>query len=45
MSGELKYAALPDEEVDQLIMQRLREIKELLREIRDLLRKAGADYE
>lgn len=43
MSGELRYADLPDEEVEQLILQRLREIKELLREVRDVLKK-GAGY-
>lgn len=44
MSEELRYASLSDEEVEQLLLQRLREIKELLREIRDVLRKAGAAY-
>lgn len=41
MSRELKYADLSDEEVEQLILQRLREIRMLLEEIRDILRKAG----
>jgi hypothetical protein len=41
VSRELKYADLSDEEVEQLILQRLREIRMLLEEIRDILRKAG----
>ncbi|MEM0226163.1 MAG: hypothetical protein QW407_05575 [Thermofilaceae archaeon] len=41
MSGELRYVELSDEEVDQLILQRLREIKELLKELRDVLKKAS----
>ncbi len=41
MSRELKYVDLSDEEVEQLILQRLREIRKLLEEIRDILRKAG----
>ncbi len=41
MSSELKYADLSYEEVEMLIMKRLREINELLREIRDILREAG----
>jgi uncharacterized protein YutE (UPF0331/DUF86 family) len=41
VSRELKYADLSDEEVEQLILQRLREIRKLLEEIRDILRKAG----
>lgn len=41
MSRELKYVGLSDEEVEQLILQRLREIRKLLEEIRDILRKAG----
>lgn len=44
MSGELKYVELSDEEVEQLILQRLREIKELLREVRDVLKKASGEY-
>ncbi len=39
MSGELKYADLSDEEVEELILKRLREIKELLREIRDIFKE------
>jgi len=38
---KLKYADLSDSEVEELIMKRLREMKELLREIRDLLKEAG----
>jgi predicted nuclease of predicted toxin-antitoxin system len=41
VSRELKYVDLSDEEVEQLILQRLREIRKLLEEIRDILRKAG----
>ncbi|MEM4871134.1 MAG: hypothetical protein QXF68_05670 [Thermofilaceae archaeon] len=41
MSGELRYVELSDEEVDQLILQRLQEIKELLKELRDVLKKAS----
>jgi hypothetical protein len=41
VSRELKYVGLSDEEVEQLILQRLREIRKLLEEIRDILRKAG----
>ncbi|MEM0023762.1 MAG: hypothetical protein QXU69_09025 [Thermofilaceae archaeon] len=41
MSGELRFVELSDEEVDQLILQRLREIKELLKELRDVLKKAS----
>ena len=41
MSRELKYVDLSDEEVEQLILQRLREIRKLLEEIREILRKAG----
>ncbi|MEM4019161.1 MAG: hypothetical protein QXG57_02955 [Thermofilaceae archaeon] len=41
MSGELRYVELSDEEVDQLILQRLREIKELHKELRDVLKKAS----
>ncbi len=41
MSQALKYVDLSDEEVEQLILQRLREIRKLLEEIREILRKAG----
>jgi predicted nuclease of predicted toxin-antitoxin system len=41
VSQALKYVDLSDEEVEQLILQRLREIRKLLEEIRDILRKAG----
>ena len=39
MSGEkrkLKYLDVSDDEVDMMILQRLREIKELLKEIKEL---------
>lgn len=42
MSGELKYAGLSDEEVEQLIIQRLRDIRKLLEEIREILKRASA---
>ncbi len=38
---KLKYINLSDEEIEELIMARVREMKELLREIRDLLKMAG----
>jgi len=41
VSRELKYVDLSDEEVEQLILQRLREIRKLLEEIREILRRAG----
>ncbi len=41
MSSELKYADLSYEEVELLIMKRLKEMNELLREIRDILKEAG----
>jgi uncharacterized protein YutE (UPF0331/DUF86 family) len=41
VSQALKYVDLSDEEVEQLILQRLREIRKLLEEIREILRKAG----
>lgn len=45
MSGrELKYLDLGDEEVEELILKRLREIKQVLSEIRDILRRAGIGY-
>ncbi len=45
MSGrELKYLDLSDEEVEELILKRLREIKQVLSEIRDILRRAGIGY-
>ncbi|MCC6040485.1 MAG: hypothetical protein LM565_06660 [Thermofilum sp.] len=45
MSGrELKYLDLSDEEVEELILKRLREIKQVLSEIRDILRRAGVGY-
>jgi len=39
--GELRYSELSDEEVEELLLKRLREIKELLREILRELRVAG----
>lgn len=41
---ELKYLDLSDEEVEELILKRLREIKQVLSEIRDILRRAGVGY-
>jgi hypothetical protein len=41
---ELKYLDLSDEEVEELILRRLREIKQVLSEIRDILRRAGIGY-
>jgi len=41
VSRELKYADLSDEEVEQLILQRLKEIRKLLEEMREILRRAG----
>jgi hypothetical protein len=41
---ELKYLDLGDEEVEELILKRLREIKQVLSEIRDILRRAGIGY-
>jgi len=38
---KLKYTDLSDSEVEELIMKRLREMKELLKEIRDILKEAG----
>ncbi len=46
MSGEeLRYLDLSDEEVEELILRRLREIKQVLSEIRDILRRAGVGHE
>ncbi len=36
--SELKYAEVSDEEVMRMIMERIREMKQLLSEIRDMLR-------
>lgn len=45
MSGrELRYLDLSDEEVEELILRRLREIKQVLSEIRDILRRTGIGY-
>jgi uncharacterized protein YutE (UPF0331/DUF86 family) len=41
VSRELKYADLSDEEVEQLILKRLKEVKKLLEEIRDILKRVG----
>jgi len=46
VSGEeLRYLDLSDEEVEELILRRLREIKQVLSEIRDILRRAGVGHE
>lgn len=45
MSGEeLKYLELSDDEVEELILKRLQEIKQVLSEIREVLRRAGVGY-
>jgi uncharacterized protein YutE (UPF0331/DUF86 family) len=38
---ELKYKDLSDEEVEELIQKRLREIKNVLSEIKEILQEAG----
>jgi len=38
---ELKYKDLPDEEVEELIQKRLKEIKNILIEIKEILQQAG----
>ena len=38
---KLKYLEASDEEVEEKLLARLREMKQLLKEIRDLLREAG----
>jgi len=38
---ELKYIKLSDEEVEELIQRRLKEMKELLKEILKILKEAG----
>lgn len=43
MGEELKYVDLSDEEVEELLLKRLAEMKELLREIRDILREMGGE--
>ena len=43
MGEKLKYADLSDEEVEELLLRRLREMKELLREVRDLLKQIGGE--
>ena len=43
MSSEAKYSKLSDEEVEELLMRRLREIKELLKEIKELLKKVSGE--
>jgi len=40
-SRKLKYLDKSDEEVDEEILRRLREIRRTLEEIRDLLKKIG----
>ena len=41
MNKKLKYLELSDEEVEELIRERLSEMKQLLKEIRDILQEAG----
>ena len=41
MRKDLKYADLSEDEVEELVFQRLKEIKKILIEIRDLLHEAG----
>jgi len=41
VNKKLKYLELSDEEVEELIRERLSEMKQLLKEIRDILREAG----
>ena len=43
MGEKLKYADLSDEEVEELLLKRLRDMKELLREVRDLLKQIGGE--
>jgi len=38
---ELKYLNLSDEEVEELIQKRLKEMKKLLKEILEILKEAG----
>jgi len=38
---ELKYKDLSDEEVEELIQKRLREIKKVLTEIKEILQESG----
>ncbi|MCC6004370.1 MAG: hypothetical protein LM590_08525 [Thermofilum sp.] len=38
---ELKYKDMSDEEVEELIQKRLREIKGVLAEIKEILQQAG----
>jgi uncharacterized protein YutE (UPF0331/DUF86 family) len=38
---ELKYKDLSDEEVEELIQKRLKEIKNVLTEIKEILQEAG----
>lgn len=39
--GDLKYKDLSDDEIEELLSKRLKEIKELLKEILELLKEAG----
>jgi len=39
--SELKYLSMSDEEVEELIVKRLKSILSLLREIRDMLKRIG----
>jgi len=41
VNKKLKYLELSDEEVEELIRERLSEMKQLLKEIRDILQEAG----
>ncbi len=43
MEEKPKYADLSDEEVEELLLKRLREMKELLREVKDLLKQIGGE--
>ncbi|MCS7104168.1 MAG: hypothetical protein NZ954_01200 [Thermofilaceae archaeon] len=45
MNKELRYTNLSDEEVEQLILQKLREIKKALEDIREIFKKASVGYE
>lgn len=44
-SKPLKYLDLSDEEIEELILKRLKEIKYLLQEILKVLKEAGGVYE
>lgn len=40
-SEDLKYLNLSDEEIEELIQKRLKEMKRLLKEILEILKEAG----